>query len=112
MVDVNKFTNEESRIYEDAITTLKGYVDSGMGYEEAVNKLTVSDAQLKQIISDDFLKILIVEMHYEGAMAVKDVASKLGVTVELIVATKNEMLEEVQSTAIKAFHNEARWGNA
>ena len=112
MDDVNKFTKEESRIYEEAIKTLKGCVDSGVGYEEAVNKLTVMDAELKQLISDDFLKILIVEMHYEGGMAAKEVASKLGVSVELIMATKNEMLEEVQSTAIKAFHNEAKWGNA
>ncbi|QWR77741.1 hypothetical protein [Candidatus Magnetomonas plexicatena] len=112
MDDFRKFTKQENLIYEEAIRTLTADVERGAGYEDAVNKLAIDDAQLKQLISDDFLKILIVKLHYEEGMSLKEAASKLGVTHELMVATKNEMLEEVQSSAIKAFHSDVKWGNA
>ncbi|MBF0464403.1 MAG: hypothetical protein HQK88_08410 [Nitrospirae bacterium] len=112
MDDFKKFTKQESLIYDEAIKTLSAEVEHGTGYEDAVNRLAIEDSQLKQLISDDFLKILIVKLHYEKGMTLKEVASKLSVTHELIVATKNEMLEEVQGSAIKAFHSDVKWGNA
>ncbi|MBF0537243.1 MAG: hypothetical protein HQL03_03215 [Nitrospirae bacterium] len=107
-----KFTKEEDVIYDKAIETLRKALASGVSYNEACALLDVSDAELKAVIIDDFLKITIAEMHYGGGIPLKEVARKLSVPYELLLQTSKIMLEDIENTGLSEYHRQTSKGEA
>jgi len=97
-IEFKEFSDEENRIYEEAIEKIRGYMSEGMHIDAACEKIEVDDANLKQLISEDFLKIMIAEMHYEKGIPLEIVAKELNLPFERVSKTHQMMLEEVGHT--------------
>ncbi|MCI4625869.1 MAG: hypothetical protein L3V56_07895 [Candidatus Magnetoovum sp. WYHC-5] len=112
MVDFvyKKYTTEEDKIYEQAMLRLKNAVHEGMTYDEACAHLNIKDQSLLTFIMEDFLKIMIAEMHYEKGMSLKEIADKLAVPHKQLIKTKEIMLEDIAITAAAEYHKETSMG--
>lgn len=107
-----KYTREEDEIYDEAIAYLQSYIDKGMKFDEACALITVKDPELKRLIADDFLKIMMAQLHYSGGMPVKEVAEKLGVPIAKMIAIRDLMVEEISHTAMAQYHRSISRGEA
>lgn len=97
-MEFKEFSEEENRIYEEAIEKIRRLMNEGMHIDDACNKVSVADKELKQFIVEDLLKILIAEMRYEKGIPLEIVAKELKVAFERINRTHEMMLEEVGHT--------------
>jgi len=88
-------SDEESRIYEDAIADLREETDAGRTFDRACERLDGIDPELRALIVDDFLKILIAEDHFGSGKGLDDIALCLGIPYETVETARAEMLEEV-----------------
>ena len=107
-----RYTKEEEALYMGSMERLRRLWSQGVKYAEICASIDVKDEELKSLIGEDFLKILIVELHYEKAYQLKDVASMLGLPYERILEAKNSMLEDVQHTAVAEYHKATSRGEA
>ncbi|MDA8100605.1 MAG: hypothetical protein M0042_13390 [Nitrospiraceae bacterium] len=107
-IDFKEFTNEESRIYEEAVKAFREAVASGKKLKEAYESYTIADDELRSIIQADFLKILIAERHFAGQQPLAELAASLGVSPDLVRDTKKRMLQEVGITAANEFADTMR----
>lgn len=107
-----EYTKEESTIYDDAMEKLKKSMAEGITLDDAVSRLDIADAELKRLITEDFLKIFIVQLHYEKGLALKDVASTLGITYERVMEAQKAMLQDIQVTSISEYHKGLSKGQA
>jgi hypothetical protein len=98
-----EYTAEEDKIYNDAIAKIREGLKNGLGFDEACSMADVADAELKEFIEDDALKIMIAEMHYAKGMPLDRVADALKVPVKKIAKANGEMLEDAGIAAAKMF---------
>lgn len=101
--DFKEFTDEESRIYEEAIPKFREAVDAGKTLRQAYESYTIADKKLEKLIQVDFLKILIAERHFGQHQSLDDIAKALDVSASLIKDTYARMLQEVGVTAASQF---------
>jgi len=108
------FTEEEERVYDDAVLTLRRVVEKeGKSLADGENALTVSDEEFKRLIVSDFIKIIIAEQHFQEQKSTEDVANLLQIPVERVNKTREEMIKEVQETAATMYRvSQAPEGNA
>lgn len=106
-----EYSEEESRIYEKAIKEIMENFKNGMPFQDAVDKVELEDQQLKALIEDDALKILIAELAYVAKIPFEELAEILKLPIERIRTANLEMLEDVQLTLDNTF-NKNRRGNA
>jgi hypothetical protein len=111
-VDYKKFTKQEEKIYDESIKLLRKGLSDGLNYKEACASLGVDDQELKNIIVDDFLKICIVEMHYEKTMPLKEVALKLAVSHEDVLNMHKIIIEDVAIASVAEYHKSVSEGQA
>jgi len=106
MEDINykQYTDEETRIYNDAIAKIRSGLDNGLSLSEACSAVNVEDAELKKLISDDMLKIIISEMHFGNGLPLQEVANKLKVSLKSINAAIMEMLEDAGIAAAEEYN--------
>lgn len=97
-LEFKEFSDEENRIYEEAIEKIREYISDGMHIDAACEKIEIADNDLKQLIAEDFLKIMIAELHYEKRLPLEIVAKELNVSFERVSKTHQMMLEEVGHT--------------
>jgi hypothetical protein len=110
-----EYTEEESRIYHDAMDRIMEALQSGMNFHDACGTAVVGDEELKRFIEDDALKIMIADMHFKKGLPLEEVADTLKVPVDIIIKADAEMLEDISiSTAevFKAANPDAQFGNA
>ncbi|MBF0516224.1 MAG: hypothetical protein HQK97_03755 [Nitrospirae bacterium] len=107
-----EYTKEESKIYDSAMEKLKKSIAQGLTFDEAASQLDIADPELKQLITDDFLKIFIVEHHYEKGLPLKDVATRMSISHERVMEAHKAMLQDVQVTAISEYHKGISKGQA
>ncbi|MFC1512854.1 hypothetical protein ACFL5J_00210 [Thermodesulfobacteriota bacterium] len=91
----NPLSDEENRIYEKAVAILRSELDQGRTFDHACEQLDVADQELRALIIDDFLKILIAEDHFGGGKGLDDIALCLGIPYETLETARDEMLQEV-----------------
>jgi transcription initiation factor TFIIIB Brf1 subunit/transcription initiation factor TFIIB len=101
--DFKEFTDEESRIYEEAIPKFREAVDAGKTLRQAYESYAIADKKLEKLIQVDFLKILIAERHFGQHQSLDDIAKALDVSASLIKDTHARMLQEVGVTAASQF---------
>ncbi|MCG6550799.1 MAG: hypothetical protein L7F77_00620 [Candidatus Magnetominusculus sp. LBB02] len=111
-IKYKEYTKEESRIYDQAMEILKKSMDQGLSFDDAVLRLDIADEELKRLICDDFMKIFIVQFHYEKGLGLKDVAKRLGITHERVTEAHKAMLQDVQITSIAEYHKGISKGQA
>ncbi|MCX8030512.1 MAG: hypothetical protein N3A59_02890 [Thermodesulfovibrionales bacterium] len=99
-----KYTTEESAIYNDSIEKILKSLREGRAFDESCKEVEIVDANLKDLIFDDAMKVMIAELHYRDGMALIDVAQRLKVPVEKISIASLEMLEDVAISSSQAFN--------
>ena len=110
-----EYTEEESKIYNNAMDRIMGALQSGMNFHDACGTADVGDEELKGFIEDDALKIMIADMHFKKGSSFEEIADALKVPVNIIRKANAEMLEDISiSTAevFKAANPDAQFGNA
>lgn len=91
----NPLSDEENRIYEKAVSVLRGELDQGRTFDHACEQLDDIEQELRALIIDDFLKVLIAEDHFGGGKGLDDIALYLGIPYETLETARAEMLQEV-----------------
>lgn len=94
-----EYTEEENLIYNEAILKIKEGLKNGLNFNEACSVVNIEDAELKRLIVDDALKIMIADMHYAKGMTFKQVADTLQVPIRAVDSANNEMLEDAGISA-------------
>ena len=106
------YSDEESKIYERAMQEILMNIKNGMSFQEAVDKVEVSEPELKAFIEDDALKILIAELCYVSKIPFEEFAKMLGLPIERVRKANFEMLEDIEMTLNNSFNKNKRAGNA
>ena len=91
----NPLSDEENRIYEDSMAELRSEIDSGRTFDHACECLNGIDQELRALIVDDFLKIVIAEDHFGTGKELDDIALYMGIPYETVATARDEMLQEV-----------------
>lgn len=105
------YSEEESEIYEKAMKEIIQNIKGGMSFRDAVDSVDVKDNELKSLIEDDALKILIAELCYVSKIPFEELATMLKLPLDTIRIANLEMLEDVELTLNNTFKNQ-RSGNA
>lgn len=98
-----QYTEEESRIYNEAMDEIITALQDGMAFHAACDSVTVEDTELKKFIVDDALKVMIAHLHYKNGHSLEDVAATLKVSDEVIHKANGEMIEDISQTASEMF---------
>lgn len=106
-----EYSEEESKIYEEAMKEIMQNIKNGSSFRDAVDSVEVEDNELKALIEDDALKILIAELCYVSKIPFEELADMLKLPLETIRKANFEMLEDVELTLNNSFNKE-RKGNA
>ncbi len=101
-----EFTPEESKIYEDAVSSFRQALAAGKTLRQAYDSYEIPDKELEKIIQADFLKIVIAERHFGQRQSLDEIAKNLDVTQDLLKNTLARMLQEVGITAANQFGQE------
>lgn len=91
----NPLSEEENRIYEEAFEELRNELDRGRTFDHACERLADIDPELRALIIDDFLKVLIAEDHFGSGKGLDDIALCIGIPYETLEKARREMLQEV-----------------
>lgn len=102
-IQYKKFTAEEEKVYDNAIEELKENMGKGFSFDESCAALDLEDKDLKLIIEEDYLKILIADLHYSQRKSFEVIAKMLNVPLERISQSHQQMVEDVKKTAISAY---------
>jgi hypothetical protein len=110
-----QYTEEESRVYNEAMDAIMGGLKNGLSFHEACSSVEVPDEDLKNFILDDALKIMIADMHYIKSLSLRDISESLRLPVERIEKANQEMLEDISVTneqVFKIMNDGTQCGNA
>lgn len=97
-VEYKHFSEDEGRIYDQALAQIRSGIAQGIKFDAACEFLKVSDPELRDIIIDDALKVHIAEMHYGAGLPLSEVAKALGLPMERLLRANAEMMEDVIET--------------
>lgn len=100
------FTAEEERLHEAGFATINAGLAAGLGFEKACAAIEATDAELRRIIADDFLKVAIAQRHFHGNESIENFAAALGVPVERVEVARREMLTEVAAASVDVFRRQ------
>jgi hypothetical protein len=91
----NPLSSEEDRLHQEGMAQMRAAIARGKTFAEAVAALSGVQVGMRELIADDFLKVLIAEEHFEKGRTVGEVAMTLGLAYEKLAAAREVMLEEV-----------------
>ena len=101
-IHYRQFTDEEDRIYRKSIAGIRSGISNGVKFDLACEFINVDEQELRALIIDDALKIEIAELHYGKRVPLRDIAQKLGVSMERLLQAVGEMMEDVVRTSEEA----------
>ena len=99
----NPLDEREDRIYDQAIAKMREKVAQGGTYDEACAFLADTPPDLRRVIADDFLKIVIAEEHFGARRGLDDIALFLGLEYDRVIKARDEMLNEVGEEMARQF---------
>jgi hypothetical protein len=100
------FTPEEERLHEEGCAAIRAGLEAGLGFEEACGRIATGDADLRRIIADDYLKVMIAQRHFQGGESTEAVAAALKISVERVEFARREMLAEVAAASVDVFRRQ------
>jgi len=103
-----EFTDEESRIYDEAVSKFREMIDAGRKLKEAYAAYPIADSGLQSLVQADFLKILIAERHFAKHETLESLAASLDIPLDLVKNTLARMLQEVGITAANQYEQQVR----
>jgi hypothetical protein len=106
------FKTESVKMYEKAEAIIREKLAQGLDFDSACSAIALADEKLRKDIIDDMLKVLIGEEHFTKNVPLEEMAKKLKVPVGRLEKAKEEMLEDVKDSSIKAFYKSLGHGNA
>ena len=102
-----QFTAEEEKIYDKAMEEIKELIDAGHTMDEACDKVDLKNEELRDFIREDYLKVLIADLHYSKRKSFEEIAEIIHVELSRVQQAHREMVEDVKQASIAAYH-EAR----
>lgn len=102
-----EYTEEESRIYHEAMQKIMEGLTKRLPFDEACSVVKIDDEQLSEFIKDDALKMVIADMHYNKGISLEQVAEDLKVQVDILSRANAEMLQDIEITSMEIYraHN-------
>ena len=79
--------------YENSIGQIKNSVEQGMPFDQACSVITAENIEVREMIINNSLKLLITEMHYGKGMPLKQIAMKLRLSLSRLINAKESMKE-------------------
>ena len=101
-----EYIEEENAVYQEVLPKILESVKEGCSFYKACDNVQVEDKELKDLIVDDALKILIAELHYKQGRPLHDIAGKLEVPEEVIERANREMIQDVSLSASEVYRLE------
>jgi hypothetical protein len=106
------FITEADIAYQKAVEKIRKGLEEGLDFDSACSAIQAGDEKLKKHIIDDMLKVLIAEEHYNKNVPLDKLSGMLKVSVVRLETARQEMLEDVKESSIKAFYKGLKPGNA
>lgn len=107
------YSKENDQIYDQAMTAIAKAVESGVTWKKIPEHLSmVADAQFRKIILDDYVKIVLATRHFQNTEGLKQISKDTGMPMDLLVGSKQEMLREVEESAVAAYHLTQQGGDS
>jgi hypothetical protein len=100
------FSPEEERLHEAGFATIQQGLAAGLGFDKACEGIEATDAELRRIIVDDYLKVTIAQRNFQGGESTSAIAASLGIPVERVEAARGEMLAEVAAASVEVFRSQ------
>lgn len=94
-VDIEYYlTGEDDHLFEEAVGKMRQEVARGKTFEEACASLSKIDSNLRPLIKDDALKVIVAEKHFGQGISIDDVALFLDLPYEKVEASRSRILQE------------------
>ena len=100
------FTAEEERLHEAGFAAIGEGLAAGLDFEKACAGIEATDAELRRVIADDFLKVTIAQRHFQGAESISDIAEAFRMPAERVETARREMLAEVAAASVDVFRRQ------
>lgn len=110
-----QYSEEESRIYNNAISKILNDLSNGIKFKDACDSVIIEDEELKEYVMDDVIKIVIAELHYMNKIPLKKIADFLELPIETIIKANKEMIEDLSNSSIdlhRIYNPDTPIGNA
>ena len=110
-----EYTEEESRIYNEAMDNIMAALQKGSSFDEACASVDIADSELKGFVVDDALKVLIADIHYAKNLPLEHIADTFKVSMDIINKANKEMMQDVEIASSEVYmtkHPEGHVGNA
>jgi hypothetical protein len=110
-----EYTEEESRIYNEAMNNIMAALQNGSNFDEACASVDVADGELKGFIVDDVLKVLIADIHYAKNLPLEHIADTFKISMDIINRANMEMMQDVEIASSEVYmtkHPDGHVGNA
>lgn len=98
-----QFTAEEEKIYDSAMEEVKKLLEEGHTLDEACDGLDLKDEELRRFVRDDYLKVLIADLHYSKRKSFEEIAEIIHVELKRVQQAHKEMVEDVKIASIAAY---------
>jgi hypothetical protein len=83
----------EDNKYEDAMRQVRNSVEQGLPFDQACSLITVENIEVREMVINNSLRLLIAEMHYKNGMPLKQLAMKLRLSLSRLMNAKESMKE-------------------
>jgi hypothetical protein len=100
------FTAEEERLHDAGFALIGAGLAAGLGFEKACAAIEATDADLRRIIADDYLKVAIAQRHFQGTETIAVIAAAFGIPAERVEIARREMLAEVAAASVDVFRRQ------
>lgn len=85
---------DDEILYEQAVQKMRKEIAKGKTFAQACEILQGIEENLRPLIQDDFLKIIIAEQHFGQGRGIDDVALFLDLPYETVEASKEKIITE------------------
>lgn len=85
---------DDEFLYEQAVQKMRKAIAKGKTFAQACEILQDVEANLRPLIQDDFLMIIVAEQHFGQGRGIDDVALFLDLPYETVEASKERIMNE------------------
>ena len=101
------FESNADKAYRKASDKIREGLEKGLGFDEAVSGIDVTDEALRTLIINDMLKVILAEEHFAKNAPLDGLSRKLKIPLERLESVKQVMFEDVADSSanvpIKSF---------
>jgi len=85
---------DDEILYEQAVQKMRKEIAKGKTFAQACEILHGIEENIRPLIQDDFLKIIVAEQHFGQGRGIDDVALFLDLPYETVEASKDKIISE------------------